>query len=156
MGVFRDPEHPLAFQLVGGLSPAAFALAVDDLLIGQDDQAGGAPIDGHLFFVGQALLVKLEEDPLGPLVVVGVGGIDLPGPVKGKAQRLELLLIAGDVVFGHDGRMDLMLDRIVFRRQAKGVPTHGVEDIPALQAFFPGHQIQGRVASGMAHMQAFA
>ena len=40
--------------------------------------------------VSQTVLVQLQEDPLGPLVVLGVGGVDLAIPVKGEAQRLEL------------------------------------------------------------------
>lgn len=40
--------------------------------------------------VGQASLEDLEEDPLGPLVVVGIGGRDLALPVVGEPQGLEL------------------------------------------------------------------
>ena len=37
------------------------------------------------------MLEKLEEDPLGPLVVAGVRGVHHPVPVEGIAQHVKLL-----------------------------------------------------------------
>ena len=59
--------------------------------------AGGAPVHVHLFLVGKPRLKQLQEDPLGPLVVLRVGGGDLPAPVEGDAQGLDLLFEPGDV-----------------------------------------------------------
>ena len=97
IGIGRDLEHPLALDLLDHGAAAALADAVDHFLVGQHDLAAGAVVDGGLLLVGKAFLVELQEDPLGPLVVFGVGGIDLPVPVKGQAQGLQLALEPGNV-----------------------------------------------------------
>ena len=48
--------------------------------------------------IGQAVLEQLKEDPLGPLVIAGVGGVHHPVPVEGIAQHVQLLGEVGDVV----------------------------------------------------------
>ena len=121
---------------------AALALAVDDLLVGQHGAQLGAPVDGDLGAIGQALGVAigvgvgrarrdrqlgdrpalalagaavrvgplevgvvpgvedLEEDPLGPPVVAGVGRVDLAVPVVREAERLDLAAEVVDVLPG--------------------------------------------------------
>src|SRR5699024_8097817 len=69
---------------------------------------------------GQAVLIELQEDPLGPLVVLGIGGIHHPVPVKGVAQHMQLLGEVGNIVVGHLGRVDMIFDGVVLRGQAEG------------------------------------
>ena len=84
LGIFCNFEHPLAFYLTDNLAAAAFADAVDHLFICQDAFAGGAPVDRHFTFIGKPMLEKLEENPLGPLVIARIGGVNFAVPVKGK------------------------------------------------------------------------
>ena len=56
---------------------------------------------------------ELQEDPLGPAVVVLVGGGDLPVPVVAEAQVLQLGADAVDALIGGDGGMDIVLDGIL-------------------------------------------
>ena len=156
LGIGSDLQHPLALVLADHLAAAALAHAVDHFFVGQHALTRGAPVHGHFLLVSQALFEHLEEDPLGPLVVFRIGGIDLPGPVKAKAQRLELLLKVCNVVLGHNLRVNVVLNGVVLGRQAKGVPAHGVQHIVALQTLFASHNIQRRVRAGMTHMQALA
>ena len=88
LGVLGDAQHPLALLLADDGAAAALAHALHYLLVGQHALAGGAPVHRHSGLVGQAVLIELEEDPLGPLVVAGIGGVDLPAPVEGVAQHL--------------------------------------------------------------------
>ena len=88
LGVLGDLEHPLALLLADNGGAAAFAHALHYLLVGQHALAGGTPVHRHGGLVGQAVLIELEEDPLGPLVVAWIGGVDLPAPVEGVAQHL--------------------------------------------------------------------
>ena len=83
VGVLGDTQHPLALDAADDFTAAALAYAIDDLFVRQNALAGGTPVDRHLLFVGKIMLEKLEEDPLRPLVIVGVGGIDLTAPVEG-------------------------------------------------------------------------
>src|SRR5690625_3574116 len=86
IGVFRDAEHPLAHRAPDYRVAAALALAVDHLFVGEDRPERRAPVDRHLVDVGEAALVQLQEDPLRPLEVVRIGGIDLAIPGVRKAE----------------------------------------------------------------------
>ena len=75
IGVGGDLEKPLA-QLAllhqgAGAPGAAFAI---HLLIGEHGLVDGIPVDGGVLLVGQAGVEELQEQPLGPAVVVGVAG----------------------------------------------------------------------------------
>ena len=72
--------------------PAAFTHAFHDFLIGKNTFAGGAPVDGHLFFIGETVLEELQENPLRPFVIIRVCGVDFTGPIKRNTQRADLLL----------------------------------------------------------------
>ena len=154
VGVSGDFEHPLALDLVHDLAAAALAHAVDNFLVCQHTLAAGAPVDVHFLLVGQAVLVQLQEDPLGPLVVLGVGGVDLTIPVKGEAQRLELAAEMIHVALGDDGRVDVVLHGEVLGGQTEGIPAHGVQHVVAVLAALAADHIQGSIAAGVAHMQA--
>ena len=154
LGILGDAQHPLALFLLHHLAAAALAHAVDDLLVGQHHLAAGAPVDGHGGLIGHVVLEQLQEDPLGPLVVLGVRGVDAAIPVKAVAQHLQLAGEVGDVVVGDDGGMDVVLDGEVLGGQAEGVVADGEQDVIALHALFTGHDVDGRKGTGMAHMQA--
>ena len=66
---------------------------------------------------------------------------------------MELALEALHIVLGHDPGVDVILDRVVLRGQAEGVPAHGVEHVIALHPALPGHDVQGGVGSGMAYVE---
>src|SRR4029450_482357 len=89
-GVLGDPEKPLLQESLLDQSPPAFAAPVLDLLLGQPLSVVGAPVDGRALLVGLARLEELQEEPLGPLVVVGIGGGDLVTPIKHPADPLQL------------------------------------------------------------------
>ena len=156
VGVLGDSQHPLALLLADDLTAAALAHAVHDLFVGQDDLAAGAPVDGHGRLVGQALLEHLQEDPLGPLVVVRIGGVDLPVPVEGVAQHMQLLAEVLNVVVGHLSRMDMVLDGVVLRGQAEGIIADGEEHIVTLHPLFAADDVHGGEGPGMAHVEALS
>jgi len=95
--------------------------------------------------VGEAALEELEEDPLGPLEVAGVGGIDLAIPVDAEADLLELSAEGLHVLGGDFAGVDALLDGGLLGGQAKGVPTDGLEDIEALCALVAGQDVGSRV-----------
>src|SRR5262249_49115653 len=87
LGAAEEPLRELALQDRGA---AALAAAVDDLLVGEDGRVLGAPLDRCLGPVGEAALEELEEDPLGPAVVLGRVGAELAGPIDRDAPLTEL------------------------------------------------------------------
>ena len=114
--VSGDFQHPLGFDLVNNFTAAALTDAVDNLFVCQNAFAGGAPVDGHLFFVGQTVLKELEENPLRPLVVFRINGADLTAPVEGDAERLNLLLKARNILLCDLFRVHVILDGIILCR----------------------------------------
>ena len=151
-----DFQHPLTLDLVCGLSAAPLTLAVHNLFVCQYYLTGRAPVHVHLFFISQTLFVQLQEDPLGPFVIIGIGGIDLTVPIKRQTKAFQLAFKASHIFSGDDFRMDVVFHRIVFRGQAKCIPAHGVQHIIALQPFFTRHNIQRCIAARMAYMQALS
>ena len=156
VGILGDFQHPLGLHLVHHRAAAALAHAVHHFLVGQHAFAGGTPVHGHLFLVGQTMLEQLQEDPLGPLVIVRVCGIDFPGPVEGDAQGLDLLLEAGNVLLRHLSRMHMVFDGVIFGGQAEGVPPDGVQHVPPFQAALAGHNVKGGVRARVPHVKALA
>ena len=156
LGILGDLQHPLALLLADDLAAAALAHAVDHFLVSQHALAACAPVDGHGGLVGQAVLEHLQEYPLRPLVVLGVGGVHAAVPVKAVSQHLQLLGEILDVVLRDDGRVDVVLDGIVLRGQAESIEADGEQYIIALHPLFAGDDIHSRKGAGMPHVQALA
>ena len=100
------------------------------------------------------MLVHLQEYPLRPLIVLGVCGVNAAIPVESIAQHLELACEVCDVVFCNYGRMDVVLDGIVFRGQAESIKADGEQNIVALHPLFAGDDIHGSERSGVTDMQS--
>ena len=97
---------------------------------------------------------QLQEDPLGPLVIIGIGGIHFAAVIEGEAQLLQLHAEMIHILLGNDCGMDVILDGEVFGGQAEGVPADGEEHVVAFHAALAGDDVHGRVGAGMAHVQA--
>ena len=65
---------------------------------------------------------------------------------------MELPFKVFHIVFGYNFRMDMVLNGIIFRREAKGVPPHGIKDIIALHPSFSGNNVQRRIGPWMPYM----
>jgi hypothetical protein len=216
LGVGRDAELPLAERLAENGEPASLALAVDDLLVRERGAQLGAPVDGLLGDVGEAVgvddrvlglvvelgpleqlapavpgggvlarvgvegrgalaglelldefgdgagallggvvprVVDLQEDPLRPLVVVGVDGPELAGPVVAEAEPLELAAEVVDGFLGGDLGVDAGLDGVLLGGQAERVPAHRVEDAEPLHLLVSADDVGGGVALGVSDME---
>src|SRR5689334_10100787 len=156
IGIGGDPQHPLAERRAVDGMAAALALAVDDLLVGQHGAEGGAPVDRRGGLVGEPATEELEEDPLGPADIPGIGGVDLPGPVIAEAEHPELALEDRDVARGRRRRMLPGLDRVLLGGEAERVPAHRVEHVVAAHAPGARQDVGGGVPLGMTDVQADA
>ena len=152
--VVCDLEHPLGLHLSDDLGAAALAHAVHNLLVGESHLAGSAEIDRHLALVCKPFLEQLQKDPLCPFVIFLIRRIHFLGPVEGVAKCLQLILKMFHVVSGDDLRMDLVLDRIVFRRQTERVPAHRKQYVISLHPALSRHDIHRRVRSRMPHVKS--
>ena len=96
---------------------------------------------------------QLQENPLSPFIVIHIRGIDLPVPVKGIAEGVELALEPLDVVFRHHSRVDVILNCVILRGKSESVPAHGIEHVVALHSSLPCHNVKRRVRSRMPHVK---
>ena len=154
VGILGDGQHPLALFLADDLAAAALADALHNFLVGQHALAAGAPVHGHGGLIGQALLEHLQEDPLGPLIIVGIRGVHHPVPVEAVAQHFQLAGEVGDILPGDDGRMDVVLDGVVLRGQAEGVKADGEQHVVALHPLLAADDVHGGEGTGVAHVEA--
>ena len=156
LGVIGDLEVPLVelAALDGGMAAPARALL--DLLVGEHGLAVGAPVDGIGLAICQALLVHLEEEPLAPAIVVLLARDDRAVPIVGKAHALEARHLGVDVLEGPGGRMAMMLDGGVFGRQAKGVPSDGMQHVVAVHVQVARVDVTDGVVAHMTHVDVAA
>ena len=152
-GLVDDPLHHIFLD--NGIA-ATLGLAVNDFVITQHRAQLLAPVHGHLNALGVTLFVELLENPLGPLVEGRVGGGDHFRPVIVKAQLLELLGEGLDILLGEAVGVVAGIHSVLLGRQTEGVIAHGVQHVVALHPLHAGHDVGGRVALGMARVQAHA
>ena len=153
VGIGGDAEEPLLQIARLDLRAAPPAAAVHHLLVGQYRLVHRAPVDRRLPPVGQALLEHPDEEPLVPLVVLGVAGRQLAFPRVADAQPLELALHVGDVGAGGLLGMDPALDRGVLRRQAERIPPERVQDVEALHPLGARHHVADDVVADVADVR---
>jgi hypothetical protein len=101
-------------------------------------------------------MIELQEDPLGPAHVVGVGRVYLAVPIVGEAEALELAAEIVDIVLGVDARVFAGLAGVFLGGQAEGVPAHRVEHVVALHAPVARDDVGGGVALGVPDVQSGA
>ncbi len=99
---------------------------------------------------------ELQEDPLRPPVVFGVGRGDLAVPVIAEAERLGLAPHVDDVLGGRQRRVRARLDRVLLGGQAEGIPAKRVQHIEPFHPLVAGDDIAGGVAFRMPDVQTLA
>ena len=156
LGIGGDTKHPLALFAADDFAAAAFADAADHFFVGKHAFAGGTPVDRHFGLIGKAVLKELDEDPLRPLVVAFVGGVDFTRPIKRKTKRHQLLFEACDVVVRHGFGMDAGFDGEVFGRKAECIPTHRIEHVVALHTLFACHDVERGIRARMADVKSLS
>jgi hypothetical protein len=124
LGVVGDPEEPLLELALDDGALAAFARPAFGLLVREDREAGGAPVDGPLLPVGEPLLDHLQEEPLVPPVVLRLARRDFLRPVVEDSPAGELFLHRRDVREGRLAGRDAALD---------GEVLGGVERVPPIR-----------------------
>ena len=151
VGDLQDPLVQLPLFDRGAGTPAA---PVDHLLVGEHGVFDRVPVDPAFLAVGQTGLQEIQEDLLFVPVVFRRAGRDLARPVIGQTQRLQLGAHGRDVLISPVGGMDLVGDGGVFRRQAEGVPAHGMQHVEAARPLVAGDHVADRVVAGVADMEA--
>ena len=88
VGVLGYAQIPDILRLLDYVAVADIALAALRILVREDDLAGGAVVDESLRAEDKPGVEHLAEDPLSPLVVALLGGVDDSRPVEREADTL--------------------------------------------------------------------
>ena len=133
---------------------ADVALAALAVLVGENNFAVRAIVDQSLVSEDKAMIKELEEDPLGPLVIVILGRIYRSGPVKGESNAFKLIGKLRNVGIGDHAGMRVCLDGIVLGRQAKCVIADREQDVVTLHPALSGQHFHAAVCFDMTDMHA--
>ena len=95
---------------------------------------------------------QLHENPLCPLVIIGVGGAYFPAPIVAKPNLFQLVDIGGNVGFCRDGGVLPRLNGVLFGGQPKRIETHRVQYIEPGQSLVASHNIRSNVPQWMPHV----
>jgi hypothetical protein len=134
---------------VFNFAAAAFAFAADNFFVSENDLTGGTEVNAHFLFVSKAAFEELKEDPLSPFIIVGIGGVDLSGPVEGKAEGFDLFAETSYVIFGNDLGADVVFNSVVFGGKTESVPAEGIKYVIAFHSAFSRNDIERSVRTGM-------
>ncbi|MBA7689132.1 hypothetical protein ES703_97628 [subsurface metagenome] len=154
VSILGYPQHPLHKILLCYRSLTALTSSVHYLLVGQSCFATGTPVDRYQFSVRQAVFVHFEKDPLGPLVILGAAGVDLPGPIIHSVYLLKLPFHVLDVLLRVCSWVYPSFDGIVLCGQAERIPSHRMQHIVAPEFLITSPNVRENVTSEMAHVQA--
>ena len=114
------------------------------LLACQGGIAVRAEIHRRHFTVRKTVLVQLDKEPLGPLVIFRVGRYGFAPPIEHGAHRAHLRAHVVDILVGPYLRMDAALDGSVFGRQAERVEAHWKKHVEAFHAHVAGARVRRR------------
>ena len=151
VGDLEEPLAQLALFHQGAGAPGA-ALAIH-LLVGEDGLIDRIPVDRRVLLIGEARLQELQEQPLGPAVVIGVAGGHFAIPVDREPELVQLLPHRSDVLVGPAAGIHTPFNGGVFGGQSEGIPAHRMQHLLAAQPLHPCHHIGDHVVAHMAHVQ---
>ena len=154
-GIIADPEEPLLEQPLLNGRVAAFAPAANDLLVGEHGLAARTPVHRRPLFVRQFLLQELQENPLRPFVVIGVGGRENVTPVHHDSGPLDLPLEVGNVRGDQGGRMRPYLEGVVLRVNPESVIAKRLKDIVSLEPLKSSIYVTANEGEKVAHVEPF-
>ncbi len=61
-----------------------------------------------------------------------------------------------DVIFRHNPRMNMVFNRVIFRRKAESIPSHRIEHVVSLHSSFSRDNIKRRIGSRMPYMKSLS
>ena len=155
-GIVGDPQIPDHLGQLDDIAVADIALTALAVLIGQNDLAVRAVIDQRLVTEYQTVLIELEENPLGPVIIILIRCINGPVPVKGKAYFSELVREFLNIDIRNDTGMCIGLDRVVLCGQTESVEADGEQDVIALHPPLSGDDFNTGIGFDVAYVHARA
>src|SRR2546427_106777 len=154
LGVVGDPEEPLLEGALLHRRAAALAAAVDDLLVGKHSLVFGAPVHRRALPVRESGSEQLQEEPLRPLVVGGVGGRELVAPVEHPAEAPQLAPEVLDVLWDQPRRIGADRERVVLRVDPERIEADRLEHVVALQPLEAAVDVRAGEGEHVPHVQS--
>src|SRR5205807_677400 len=153
--ILGDVEEPLLQEALLDLGVGVpLAVAIDHLLVGDHAHVLGTPVDRRLLAERQARGEQLQENPVRPLVVAGVGGGELVPPVEHAAEAPQLAAEGLDVLRDQLRRVGPHRERVVLRVDAERVEPDRLEHVVPLQPLEPPVDVGAGEREHVPHVQA--
>ena len=152
-GIVGDLQEPLCEPFLFDLGAATLATTINHLLIRKYGLVFGAPLHGCELPLGEAVLEKLREEPLRPLVILRLAGDGLFAPVKRRAHRRELFAHARHIRIRPCSRIFAVLHRRVLGGQSERVEPDREEHILAAQTEQARIDVSDREGVPVANME---
>ncbi len=157
VGVVGDLDVPLLEIFLGdGIVSVPPTASVDDLLVGENRLAFVAPPLRAVRAVGESALQEHQEEPLGPLVVLGRRRIDLARPIVSASGDRQLALEVGGVARDGFSGMRALEDGFVLGGEAERVPSHRVQHVESGHPLVTADDVARDVIVQMADAEAGA
>ncbi len=129
------------------------AAALDHLLVGEHGLIHRIPVHDAGLLVREALPEHAQEEPLVPLVVIGIAGREFARPVEREAEAVQLRFHVRDVVARPLRRRHLGRHRRVLGRQSEGVPPHRLQHVVSAHPVVPGENVADGIVPDVPHVQ---
>ena len=111
---------------------------------------------GFVIHLAEIRAVELEENPLRPADVFGIGGGNFTVPIVAETERFQLPPEGLDVRGSGDRRVLAGLDRILLSGQSERVIAHRVQDIEAVHPLVAADNVGGGVTFRVPYVEARA
>ena len=133
VSIISDFEIPLGQFFLNHHGPAAIRGAIRQyLLVGKHGLVDGVPVHPRILAIGQTLVVQGQKQPLVPVVILRVRGVENATPVKGSRVTLHRRFLLLDVGIGPLFGIHAALNRGIFGGKPEGIPADGVENLKTL------------------------
>ena len=132
LGILGDFQQPLINLFTNDDRSTTFARAIcQHLLVCQRRVTAGTPVRGCFCAIGQPMLIKLQEQPLGPLIIIGQATDNLAVPIPACTHCPQLFTHRVNIAQRPIASLNATLDSCILCWQTKGIKAHWLHHVVA-------------------------
>ena len=122
------------------------------VLIGKNNFTGRAVVYQCFASEHKTMLIHLQEDPLGPFIVILICGVDHTIPVKRKTNFFQLIGKSCNILVRDHTRMFACLDGIVLSRKSECIESNGEQHVVSFHSSLSGNYLKAGICLNMSYV----